>query len=327
MQIRCMGCMKFKRVHPVCEHCGYDETSSNGVNMLAAGSIVGRQYTIGKVMDRNRISVTYLAWDNVMLQPVCVKEYCPMDYILRDQATGIMTSRSDSRSSGIFEMNRGRFLKEVNILKSMWGNPIFPKILHNFQQNGTEYIVTEYVEGEDLSQYWKRVGEPMTIQEIYTILGPSMVALENVHKAYVIHGNIDPYEIVIRDGRKACLMNMGAERIVVDETGVDDTANWSICKRLNHFSPPEVFQHKNRPGPWTDVYAMSAVIYYCLTGKVPQNSIERLMEDQLWVDTISGLNTRQRSALQKGLALRQEDRFASMNELYLALFEDFRNAN
>ena len=108
----CMGCMQVKQSNPRCEHCGYDERSQNNTHQLPVGTIVGRQYTLGKVLGQGGFGITYVGWDNIMQQRVAVKEYFPSGYAGRGTHSLTVTSY-DGAGKQDFESNKRRFLREA----------------------------------------------------------------------------------------------------------------------------------------------------------------------------------------------------------------------
>ena len=159
MAIRCYGCMKLTESIPVCEHCGYDARSENGNHQLPAGTIVGNQYILGKVLGQGGFGITYMGYDRIMQQPVAVKEYFPSGYAGRDTRNPTYVTSYDNADSHAFESNKQRFLREAESLAKLWSIPQVVRVLRHFEENGTAYIVMEYAEGMDLRAYLKKLDE------------------------------------------------------------------------------------------------------------------------------------------------------------------------
>ena len=180
----------------------------------------------------------------------------------------------------------------------------------------------EYVEGMDLRKYIKRKGTPMTIAETLTILGPIIEALSHVHQAGLVHRDISPDNIMVLPNGSAKLLDFGAARYVENADAEKERATSTQAILKHGFAPPEQYQSHGALGPWTDVYALCATMSYCLTGKVPPEAMSRVIENKAmsW-SQVPGLTARQRSALEKGMALTPKDRFASARELWDKLGE------
>ena len=316
----CFGCMKLKENSPICERCGYDERSSNSSHQLPVGTKVGGQYILGRVLGQGGFGITYSGWDMVLNMPVAVKEYFPSGYAGRDTRNPTHVTSYDNHSSHDFEHNKQRFLREAETLGKLWNTPQIVRILRHFEENGTAYIAMEYVEGMDLRKYLKQLGRPMTVSETLKVLGPVMEALEQVHKAELVHRDISPDNIMVLPDGSAKLLDFGAARYV-ENADAERERNTSTQAILKHgFAPPEQYQSHGALGPWTDVYAMCGTIYYCLTGKVPTEAMTRFADGAAinWA-VIPGLTPQQCQALDTGMSLQAKDRFAKIQDLWNAL--------
>lgn len=143
-----------------------------------------------------------------------------------------------------------------------------------------------------------------------------------VHKAGLVHRDISPDNIMMLPGGGVKLLDFGAVRDV-GEAVVDQPLTKSTEAILKQgYAPIEQYQKRGSLGPWTDVYALCATIYYCLTGEVPPDAPERLLnyEDLCLKEKIPSLSEEQVQALEHGMALRAEQRTESMDALYRELF-------
>lgn len=323
MYTLCFGCMKIKQEHPKCELCGFDENKQNGNHQLPLGTIVGGQYILGRVLGQGGFGITYLAWDRFMSRTVAVKEYFPSGYAGRDSRNPLHVTSYDNHDSHDFENNKKRFLREAESLARLWTVPQIVKILRHFEDNGTAYIAMEYVEGVDLNKYLKKHRGPLTMEETMTILAPVMEGLSHVHRAGLVHRDISPDNIMVLPDGSAKLLDFGAARYV-ENADAEKDRNTSTQAILKHgYAPPEQYRTHGALGPWTDIYAMCATIYYCLTGKVPPEAMGRTMEgEQIDWDKVPGLTAGQRAALNKGMEILPKNRFASIEELRAALIRD-----
>ena len=323
MAIRCCGCMQMKENSPICEHCGHDEQTQSQSHQLPAGTVVGGQYTLGKVLGQGGFGITYIGWDNILNQRVAVKEFFPSGYAGRDIRTTLDVTSYDGVDVHAFEASKRRFLREAESLAKLWSVPQIIRVLRYFEENGTAYIAMEYAEGEDLRNYMKRLGRPLTMEEVRTILGPIMIALEQVHKAELVHRDISPDNIMVLPDGSSKLLDFGAARYV-ENADAEKDRNTSTQAILKHgFAPPEQYRSHGALGPWTDIYAMCATVYYCLAGRIPPESMSRMMgEEQLKLDAFSGLTSQQKYALEKGMALVPKERISTIEQLYRLLFSD-----
>lgn len=318
---RCYGCMKPKTESPVCEHCGYDETASNASHQIPVGTVMQGKYLVGKVLGQGGFGITYLGWDLFLELPVAIKEYFPSGVVMRDSSHSLSVSCSAGDAGGRFQHNRERFLREAKSLARFEGCPEIVRVTNYFLENNTAYIVMEYVEGITLKQYVKNHGGKLSAEETFRLLQPVMQALDKIHATGLIHRDISPDNIMLLPDGGTKLIDFGAVRDV-HNADVDQPLTKSTEAILKQgYAPIEQYQKRGALGPWTDVYALCATIYYCLTGEVPMDAPERVLSDEefTWND-IPGLTAQQKEALEAGMALLPKDRTQSMKALHGDLF-------
>ena len=318
---RCYGCMRPATETSVCPHCGWHRDAQNAPHQLPAGTVLREQYLIGKVLGQGGFGITYLGWDLYLDTTVAIKEYYPSGMVIREstQSPEVVDCSGDNGEK--FRSSRERFLREAKSLARFSKTPEIVHVQNFFQTNNTAYIVMEYVEGINLKQYLKERGGRLEPAELFAILAPVMKALTKVHAEGLVHRDISPDNIMMQPDGSAKLLDFGAVR---DVGGAD--VNRDLTKStesiLKHgFAPIEQYQKRGSLGPWTDVYALCATMYYCLSGEIPPDAPERMLEDvePQW-DTIQGLTEQQRTALKQGMALRAKDRTPSVEALSRQLF-------
>ena len=313
--------MKMKENSPVCEHCGYNENIPNYPHQLPIGTMLKSRYTVGKVLGQGGFGITYIGWDNALEAPIAIKEYYPNSFVTRESAFSLEVHCAGEGAEELFRHNRERFLKEAKILAKLQNVPGIVRVQNLFAENNTAYIVMEYVEGIDLKHYIRMQNRCLTVQEVLSVMRPVIYALSRVHEAELVHRDISPDNIMILPDGSAKLLDFGAAR-EVENAEVDKELPQSTEAILKHgFAPMEQYRRRGSLGPWTDVYALCATMYYCLTGKVPNSAPERIMgDDNVNWHRIPGLNEQQIAALEKGLALMPENRLRTMEQLYRGLF-------
>ena len=317
---RCYGCMK-EKTQCVCEHCGFDENTQNEPHQLPIGTVLRDQYLIGKVLGQGGFGITYLGWDRNLEMPIAVKEYYPSGIVNRDSRDTLMVASTGSNTEELFRSNRERFLREARTLAKLREIDEIVHVHNFFQENNTAYIIMEYVQGVTMKDYVRSRGGRITAQETFAILGPVMEALEKVHEAGIVHRDISPDNIMMRPNGRAKLLDFGAVREVANAE-VDKVLTKSTEAILKHgFAPIEQYQSRGGLGPWTDVHALCATVYYCLTGKVPADAVLRVMgEETVDWDAVPGITDAQAAVLEKGMALMPKTRIRSVKELYEGVF-------
>ncbi len=318
MEKRCYGCMKVKGSTPICEHCGYSERNQNKPHQLPVGHVLQERYLIGRVLGQGGYGITYLGYDHVMEISVAIKEFFPSGSVSRERTCQVMnTSRGD-----LFERGIKRFLQEARILAKLHAVPEIVKVYNVFQSNGTAYIVMEYVEGLDLRTYLKRLGRLLTPEETLQMLRPVIRALDKIHSEGLIHRDISPDNIMLQQSGRVVLLDFGTA-LDVEHIGPDGQVTHTTQTILKHgFSPIEQYQSNGNLGAWTDVYAMCATIYYCMTGHVPPEAPARLLDKKelLW-HRIPNLSSEYAAVFVHGMGLSEKKRFQTMKELERAIWK------
>ena len=188
-------------------------------------------------------------------------------------------------------------------------------VKEHFEENNTAYIVMEYLDGINLRDYIKNTG-PVSIEKTIDMMGPVFHALDKVHQFGIIHKDISPDNIMIlNDGRTKLLDFGGAQSVYTRD--VDDIVSFK-----RGYAPPEQYQENGRIGKWTDVYALGATIYYCITQIKPVDARER----QNGVKTIQKpselgikLSKNIEEAIMKALELDPMKRFENVDEFWNAI--------
>ena len=152
----------------------------------------------------------------------------------------------------------------------------------------------EYIQGSDLKAFIAQNGGRLSEHAVLALLWPLLGALEAVHAQGILHRDISPDNIFITDSGVVKLLDFGSARQVLGE----QSKSLSVVLKPG-FAPVEQYQTHGRQGEWTDVYALAATAYYCLTGRVPESAMDRLVEDTL--EPPSALGAEVSSAFEKVL--------------------------
>ena len=317
---RCFGCMRTTSQH-YCEHCGWPADRQNESHQLPVGTVLMGKYQIGRVLGQGGFGITYLGWDMNLDIQVCIKEFYPSSTVNRDVTRSTVVNCNTTNMEGYYAACLERFLREGKALAKFRNVPQIVGIHDFFQLNNTAYMVMEFVSGIDLAKYVQKRGGRLHMDEILKILRPVMEALQLVHDAGIIHRDISPDNIMLEPREGAKLLDFGAVRNVEHPDAEKELTRATEAILKNGFAPMEQYVAKGSLGPWTDVYAMSATIYYCLTGRIPEDSPIRLMEGtELDWTGAQGLTERQKAVLEKGMEPRAKDRIASIRELMEKLY-------
>ena len=238
---------------------------------LATGQRI-EDYEIRDVLGEGGFGLTYLAHDMKLEKPVAIKEYLPADLAVRKGDNSVIPKSSGSESD--FTWGLQRFLDEARVL-ARFDHKNIVRVHRFFQAHGTAYIVMEYVDGETLSSLLQRE-HTLSCQRLLSILDPVLSGLEIVHKGDVLHRDIKPGNIIIRDSGVPVLIDFGAARQAVGARSRSVTAIVTPG-----YAPIEQYSTRGRQGPWTDIYALGAICYRAMTGETPIDATERVRRDPL----------------------------------------------
>jgi len=239
---------------------------------LPKGTKLGR-YLIDGTIGGGGFSIVYKAIDRENKNKVVIKEFMPMEKARRLEDQSIEYMSEDSSDSA---PNSGikRFFEEAGAL-SRFSHPAIVKVLDVFRANNTVYMVMHYHKGKDLRWYIKRHNGRLSEKFIRTVFPQLMEGLQAMHEKNMLHLDIKPANILIRPGGKPLLLDFGATK----ESLISNRASGPHTLTMG-FAPLEQHRHAH-VGPWSDIYALGATMYACITGKAPPNAPEREQKDKL----------------------------------------------
>ena len=314
---KCLGCMEDLQGYP-CPHCGYDPVKEKRPEYaLPQETILAGKYLVGRVLGQGGFGITYIGWDLALERKVAIKEYYPSGQVSRSPGTRSLTWYTNEPAVQAREDGMKMFLKEARKMVKADSIPGVVRVLDLFQENGTAYIVMDFVSGETLKTRLQKTG-PMTWTQAAPIFRPAIRAMEQVHQAGLIHRDLSPDNLMLTPEGKVKILDLGAAKDLNINTGA---SSMQVAK--SGFSPFEQYTQRGGSGPWTDVYAMAATLYFTLTGKLPPVATDRVDEDTIsWdipcLDTLPGAAL---AAMKKAMAVSAKKRTQSMEELEKGLFE------
>ena len=312
---RCLGCMNPFRGYP-CPACGYDPQKGREAEyVLPLGTILAGKYLVGRVLGQGGFGITYIGLDIALERKVAIKEYYPSGQANRTPGTSAVIWTGSEQARTELRDGMEMVLKEARKMVKVEEVPGVVKVRELFRENNTAYIVMDYVEGETLKDRLRKAG-PMPWSQARKIFLPVIRTMESVHRAGIIHRDLSPDNLMLTPGGAVKVLDLGAAKDITVNTG---TSSMPVAK--SGFSPLEQYGQQGGSGPYTDVYAMAATLYYTLTGKAPLSALDRINKDQLNWDYpgLKAAPENVRQALRKALALRPEQRTRSMADFYAQL--------
>lgn len=314
---RCPNCMKeLKAGAKFCPKCGFKMgTKPKEIYHLHPGMSLAGRYMIGTVLGFGGFGITYRAWDNKLNVMVAIKEYYPAGIVNRipgEKEVILYTGKGRKEFTAGLE----RFLEEARNTAKFSGHPNIVNVFDFFEENGTAYIVMEFLDGISLKDYMKKQGGRLGCNEAVAITCAIMEALKQVHGAGILHRDISPDNIFLCTDGKIKLIDFGAARFSTGE----EEKTMSIVLKMG-YAPPEQYRSKSRQGPWTDIYALGATLYRVVTGKVPDESVNRVVEDTVAEpkDLEPSIPDYLSRAIMKAMALTPEFRFQNIQDFQDAI--------
>ncbi|MDD6662613.1 MAG: protein kinase [Lachnospiraceae bacterium] len=320
----CIYCMKEKKENEaVCPHCGHTASDyrENGYE-LPPFTVLNGRYLLGRMIGAGGFGITYIAMDLVLERRVAVKEFFMRDAMYRTQAAAVTVSTINEAQDEMYRTSKAKFEKEAKILAHLNNMPGIVQVHDFFQENGTAYIAMEYLGGKTLGEYVKEKGGRLSVEETKQILFPIMDSLGKIHKEGILHRDISPDNIKFSEDGVLKLFDFGGAKLEKQD-GVS-----KVAYMKPGYTPLEQYSVNGNQGPWTDVYAFGATMYYCICGTRPPEAPDRMSEDKLTLPTKCGvkISKKEESALMKALELSYNTRYQTMEEFKKALEEEKKSS-
>ena len=308
---RCFQCMEETPEYP-CKHCGYDPASHPPLAYaLQPGTILNGKYVVGTVLGQGGFGITYIGLDLAQGSKVAIKEYFPSAHVSRTQSSqGALQWYNTESARTARESGKEMFLKEARKMSRVRDIPQSVQVLDLFRQNETAYIVMDFIEGQTLKAYLKQHG-PLGWAEAETLFLPVIYAMARIHQEGLIHRDISPDNLMLQSNGSVRILDLGAAKDLNINSGA---SSMQVAK--SGFSPPEQYTSRGSSGPWTDVYALAATMYYSLTGVLPPAAMDLLSGETLRWDhpRLKAVPKNVLTALQKAMVLQPDKRTQAMLE-------------
>jgi serine/threonine protein kinase len=243
-------------------------------NALPVGTRLA-EFELTGLVGEGGFGIVYLAYDHSLHRQVAVKEYIPSS--LANRTTQLAVAVISDQHVEPFNAGLSSFINEARLL-AQFDHLSLLKVYRFWEANGTAYMAMPYYEGVTLKKTLKNLGGPPDEEWLKHLLRPLLDALGVMHAAQCFHRDIAPDNILILDSGRPVLLDFGAARRVI----ADMTQAPTVILKPG-YAPVEQYGEdpEMRQGPWTDVYALAAVVYFAIIGKAPQASISRYMSDGL----------------------------------------------
>ena len=226
-----------------------------------------QDFEVESILGVGGFGITYRARDIHLNRHVAVKEYMPVGLATRGQDSVTVMPATEGHKDD-FDWGLDRFRMEAETLVA-FRHPNIVTVFRYFPANGTAYLVMEYQDGKTLGELI-HPDRALSEDEILEVIFPLLDGLEQVHKAGFMHRDIKPANIFIRNDGKPVLIDFGAARQAI---GGHSQGLTSIVTA--GYAPYEQYDSETEQGPWTDIYAIGATLYRCITGERPVEAPRR----------------------------------------------------
>lgn len=225
---------------------------------LSPHTLLHERYEVQEVYYWGHTGIIYLAVDLVSRIMTAIKEYCPYSLSNRDLDGRSVVCKGNAYKERFVQgfanfRQECRIVKQVSSINTPYENCTI-QYMDSFEENGTGYLVTHYIDGMNLKEYIE-TGQKYSVQECAQDL---LLIVERVHRLGILHRDIKPSNIIIRPDRKPVLIDFGSACYMADSRAPSQFVS-------RGYSAPELYRG-DMSDVRTDVYSMGALLYYMLTG-------------------------------------------------------------
>lgn len=295
-------------------------------NCLAIGTRLN-DFEITGVLGEGGFGIVYLAFDHSLQRTVAIKEYMPGTLAGR-AADGSVAVRAE-RHKITFDAGLKSFINEARLL-AQFDHPSLVKVYRFWEKNKTAYMAMRHYHGDTLKDLVKNRPELITEAWLKFIFKQILEALDTLYKAKILHRDVSPDNIIVQKNGDAVLLDFGSARQIIG----DMTQGLTVILKPG-YAPVEQYSDDDdmQQGPWTDIYALAAVMYYAILKSPPPMAVARIVKDSLQplhLGDYPGFSPKFLLAVDKGLAIQPKDRPQSMDEfrrlLGISAFVSARNS-
>ena len=279
-------------------------------NALPIGTRVN-EFEIMRVIGEGGFSVVYLAFDHTLHRSIALKEYIPSALASRRGDNTVAVRSAQHQQT--FEAGLRSFINEARLL-AQFDHPALVKVYRFWEGNGTAYMAMPHYDGRTLKAILRENPEQASEAWLKQLLVPLLDALELLHRHRCFHRDIAPDNIQILENEAPVLLDFGAARRTIG----DMTQAFTVILKPG-YAPIEQYADETdlKQGPWTDVYALAAVLFGAIAQKPPPTAVARVIKDPLEPlanRSLPGYSHAFLCGIDRGLGVRPEERPQSIAE-------------
>lgn len=304
-----MGCLnEIPSADSVCKVCGFDNSEKQTAPFLPFGTVLNHKYVVAKNLETNGESTRYLGYDKQTGTVLAIREFLPIGLFDRgDDETKLFVTPQDKES---FSSAMDSFKSYYETLNTLTDKTAMINIADSFTENNTAYVIEENDDLLPFTEYVEHNGGHLEWDVARPLFMPIITLIENIHKLGVGHFAISPSNLFVTSGGKLKLGGFSTENERKRGTMLKSQL-YSGC------AAPEQYLDNQPLNVATDIYGLTATLFYALTGKLPASAKEREKDSRLLIstNTVKRLPPHVVTALANGLQMKSEDRISDFDEL------------
>jgi serine/threonine protein kinase len=244
------------------------------VDALPPGAMLG-EFEVQSLLGVGGFGMVYRGYDHTLHRPVAIKEYMPSALVGRD-ASLALTARSTADDQP-FQSGLQSFIDEARLL-ARFEHPSLVKVYRFWEANNTAYMAMPLYEGVTLKEARRRMSGPPPEAWLRQVLWSVLEALQVLHSNAMLHRDVSPDNIFLQDVGPPVLLDLGAARRAILDSSHKHTAILKV-----NYAPIEQYADAPdlREGPWTDLYALAAVVHGCVCNESPLPATFRVVRDRM----------------------------------------------
>lgn len=289
------------------------------LHYLKQNTELNGRYEIKSILGEGGFGITYYGVDSLFGKSVAIKEYFPQGLVTRNNELTNDITVTYAKQDEAYAAGKRRFISEARVMAKFNKDQGIVGVTDFFESNNTAYIVMEYLDGITLKEYLQG-NKRIPVEELLELLAPLLESLDDLHRSGLIHRDISPDNIMVLRTGGVKLMDFGAAR---DYTEFGEKSLSIVLKP--GYAPAEQYQSRGVQGPWTDIYALCATMYKCITGETPEDSIQRVMEDELKKPSEFGIaiSPQVEKTILKGMSVSPKERYQNLGEFCRDLYKEY----
>lgn len=304
----CMKCMSDKGDRKQCPFCGYVNDNRNPYESARESLILQDKYIVGNRLSENAESICYIGYDIKNNSKVHIREFFPSEICVRAE-DGISVAGKESCDEK-FELLKNDFLNYFRSLAKVRDIDAVVPVYDIFTDNGTAYVISETVDGITLLEFIKRNNHPLDWDTAKILFMPIISAFSRLSRTGVLHLAVNPASLIIGRTGKMYISNFSTPNL--RQLGV-----FSDFEFNKGFTAPEQYIKNYELTQATDVYGLTASLFFALVSFPPKDASERGSDDRLLIPVkiLKNIPPHVVSALSNGLKVNIQRRTQNFETL------------